>query len=422
MKFLKGCKIHYGWFILIMCCMMFGSCMGIYANCAGLYTAPMLSEFGWSYTKITLIGITQTVARIYGSGIADRIFRKYPLRLVLSLAVVIMMGAAWFTSMMHDAFAYTVINILVGFAGAFVLYIPVPMLINNWFTEKKDTALGVAMLCSGLMAAVFSPIFNSLIENYGWRQANAVNAVIGLLVALPPVLLFAVKTPEEMGLKPYGWKDPEPMKVVTSPSDYFEGGEHPDFDTRYSVKEKKEKYRLSLVLAMFIMAISVVPSRLAHFGATSYVGAATGALMFSVSQFGNMASKLVMGPLCDKYGPKKTYVTSVSLVFLSLLLLCFMPHGTVLLLVLAFLTGLSAGNNMMIYPAAARTYSKGEEYSGYIAKISMGMNIFWTPFSLVMSALYDITGTYTLTFVLMAALDFVCIFLTLKMFPKKVSS
>lgn len=419
MKLLTKCKIHYAWFILIMCCMMFGSCMGIYSNCSGLYTAPLLSEFGWSYTRITLVGITCTLARVYGSGIADRIFRKYSLKLILSASVIALMGGAGLLSVMHNTPFYILVNIIVGFAGAFVFYIPVPMLINNWFVEKKDTALGIAMLCSGLLAAVFSPVFSGIIESRGWRYANAVNALTGISIALPPVLVFAVKTPGEMGLKPYGWKEPGPMKVITSTDEYFESGEHPDFDTRYTVKEKKKLFRLSLILAMFISVISGLPSRLAHFGATSYVGAAAGALLFSASQAGNMMSKLIMGPVCDRFGPKKTYVTSVSLVFVSFLTLCFMPESRTLLFVLAFLTGISCGNNMMIYPAAVRTYSKGEEYTGYIAKISMGMTFFGTPFSLLVSALYDLTGKYTLIFALHAALDFICIFLAYRMFTEK---
>lgn len=422
MKIFAKTKVHYAWFILIMCCMMFGSCMGIYSNCTGLYTAPLLEDLGWKYTTVTVIGISSTVSRIYASGIATKIFKRFPLKLVLSISVIVLYGAAWLKCIMHSVFFYTLINILIGLSGAFILYIPVPMLINNWFEEKKDTALGIAMLCSGLLAAVFSPIFSTMIQNHGWRYACAANAITGLAIALPPVLLFAVRTPEEIGLKPYGWKEPEPIKSASSPSEYFKNGEHPDFDTRYSRKEKKQLFVTSLCLAMFISVIAGLPTRLAHFGATSYVGAATGALLFSASQIGNMLSKLIMGPLCDKIGPRRTYVTSVSLVFVSFMIFFMMPQSIILLYAAAFMTGISCGNNMMIYPAAVRTYSRGDEYTAYISKVSIGMTLFGTPFGLLISALYDITGTYTLIFAVHALLDLICIFLTLKMFPEKTSS
>lgn len=422
MKIFAKTKVHYAWFILIMCCMMFGSCMGIYSNCTGLYTAPLLEDLGWKYTTVTVIGISSTVSRIYASGIATKIFKRFPLKLVLSISVIVLYGAAWLKCIMHSVFFYTLINILIGLSGAFILYIPVPMLINNWFEEKKDTALGIAMLCSGLLAAVFSPIFSTMIQNHGWRYACAANAITGLAIALPPVLLFAVRTPEEIGLKPYGWKEPEPINSASSPSEYFKNGEHPDYDTRYSRKEKKQLFVTSLCLAMFISVIAGLPTRLAHFGATSYVGAATGALLFSASQIGNMLSKLIMGPLCDKIGPRRTYVTSVSLVFVSFMIFFMMPQSIILLYAAAFMTGISCGNNMMIYPAAVRTYSRGDEYTAYISKVSIGMTLFGTPFGLLISALYDITGTYTLIFAVHALLDLICIFLTLKMFPEKTSS
>lgn len=422
MRIMKKLKIHYSWFILIMCCTLFGACMGVYSNCSGLYTAPILAEFGWSYTRITLIGIANTVFRLYGSQVAVKVFKKYPLKPVLAAAVIVMMVSAGMTGLMKNTLAYIIINALVGFSGAFIFYIPVPMLINNWFVEKKDTALGIAMLCSGLLAAVFSPVFSSMIEVYGWRFTYCANAAATILIALPPVLLFAVKKPEDIGLKPYGWKEEEKLKVAASVSEYFENGEHPDYDTRYDRKEKEKLFLTSLFLSMFVSVIAAFPSRLAHFGATSYVGAATGALLFSASQIGNMLSKLIMGPLCDKFGPRKTYVTSVSLVFVSFLIFFMMPQSVILLYTAAFMAGISCGNNMMIYPAAVRAYSKGDEYTGYISKVSMGMTLFGTPFGLLVSALYDLTGTYSLIFAVHALLDLICIFLTLRMFSEKAPS
>ena len=411
-------RIHYAWLVLFCCCMFFGASMGIFGNCEALYTAEMLADLGWSYTLLTVIGAALTVSRMIGTRFTTAVFRKHRLKPVLSAAVIVMMGSCIAKAFMHSAAVYTVINILLGVSGAFLLYVPVPLLINNWFAEKRETALGIAMLCSGLFAAVLSPVFNAVMVARGWRTACIVNGIVGLAVALPPIWLFAVKTPEEMGLKPYGWKPPEPMKVYTSPSQVFENG-NPDYDTRFSVKEKKQKFYLSAVLAMFVCAMSGVPGRLPHFAATCGPGSTAGALMLSVAQAGNMLSKAVMGPLCDRFGPRKTYSASLFIVFLSFLALCFMPSSLKILLPVAFLAGLSAGNNMMIYPSAVRSYSRGEEYAGYIARVSMAMTFFGTPFSLLVSAVFDRTGSYFPVFLIYAALEGVCVLLSLKMFPKE---
>lgn len=413
--------IHPAWLVLFSCCMFFGASMGIFSNCSSLYTADLLAELGWSMTLSTVLGIASTVSRLAATAITYKIFKKYNLKLVLSLSVIVIMGSCIAKGFARGIADMVIINILIGASGAFLLFVPAPMLINNWFVKKKDTALGAAMLCSGLFAAVLSPVFSSIMLRHDWRYATIVNGIVGLAVALPPILLFAVKTPEELGLKPYGWTEPEPLKVASSPSEAFEDG-HTDFDTRFTAKEKQLRFLLSAVLALLICALSCMPGRLPHFATTSGIGTALGGLMFSVSQIGNMASKAAMGPLCDRFGPRKTYTGSLLLVLVSYTALCFMPVSPFVLLPVSFLSGLSCGNNMMIYPAAVRTYSKGDEYTYYISRVSMAMTFFGTPFELLLGYLYDTSQSYQSTFLLFAVMEAVTVVLCLMMFRREKNS
>jgi len=413
--------IHPAWLVLFSCCCFFGASMGIYNNCCSLYTADFLAEMGWSMTLSTILEVSATLSRLAATAVTYKVFKKYNLKLVLSLSIIAMMGACIAKAFLRGIADYIIINIFIGAAGGFLLYVPSPMIINNWFMKRKDTALGIAMLCSGLLAAVCSPIFSDIMVKHGWRFANIVNGLVRLAVALPPILLFAVKTPEELGLKPYGWEEPKPLKVATTPSEAFENG-HPDFDTRFTPKQKKRRFVLSVILALLVIGISYLPARFPHFATTSGIGTAIGALMFSVGQFGNMTSKAVMGPICDRFGPRKTYTVSSVLVLLSCVVLCFMPTQAWLLLPAAFLTGISCGNNMMIYPAAVRTYSRGDEYAYYISRVSMAMTVFGTPFSLLLGILYDTTGTYNATFLLFTGMEIAAVILCLMMFRKGENS
>jgi len=412
--------IHPAWLVLFSCCMFFGASMGIFSNCSSLYTADLLAEMGWSMTLSTILDIATTVSRVAATAITYKVFKKYDLKLILSLSVIAIMGGCILKGFIRGIADFVLINILIGASGAFLLYVPAPMLINNWFVKKKDTALGIAMLCSGMFAAILSPVFSSIMLSHDWRYATIVNGIVGLAVALPPVLLFAVRTPEELGLKPYGWTEPEPLKVASTPSQAFEEG-HADFDTRFTAKEKKQRFLLSAVLALLICALSYMPGRLPHFATTSGIGTSLGALMFSVSQFGNMASKALMGSLCDRFGPRKTYTASLILVLISYTALCFMPTSPLILLPVSFLSGISCGNNMMVYPAAVRTYSRGDEYTYYISRVSMAMTVFGTPFALLLGLLYDTSRSYQSTFLLFAVMEAVTVVLCLMMFRKEDS-
>lgn len=411
-------EIHYAWVILFACCMFFGASMGILTNLSGLYTADILSDMGWTLTFSTVVGIASTVARLFGSKIAPKVFRKLPIKPVLAIAVVVIMGSCMAKSLITNVPQYLFIHILTGFSGAFLLYIPVPILLNNWFAKKKDTALGISMLSSGLMAAVTSPFLGRLIEAYGWRRTVFINGLIGLVLALPPILLFIVKTPEEMGLTPYGWEPPKPMEVLTSPEQIFENG-HPDYETGVSVQDKKYFFLLSMVLAVLVNITGKLPAKFTHFAITSGLGASLGSIMLSCSQFGNMSGKLVLGPVIDRFGPKKPYLVTTILVFLSYLTLCTIPSAVSVLLICAFVAGFSQANNVMLYPAAVRTYAKGEEYAEYIGRISMAMTICSTPWGLFISALYDRSGTYNATFMVYAIVAGIAVVLTYLMFSAR---
>lgn len=427
--------IHYAWVVLFACCMFFGASMGVYSNCSGLYTADMLGELGWSLTLITVLGFGNTVTRLYGSRIAPKLFKKYSMKTVMAVAVIVLMLGGMSKSLVKEPVFYMGFLLVDGFAGAFIYYIPVPILINNWFYKKKDTALGIAMMSSGLMAAIASPIFGKILETSGWRIANVINCLAGLLIALPAVLLFVVTRPEEMGLKPYGWEPPEPMKVITSPSQIFENGSE-DYETGVSVKKKRSLFLLSMILAMLMNGVSGMPPKIPHFAITAGFGAALGSLMLSASQVGNMASKAALGPLCDRFGHRRTYTVSAVLVFASFLIFLAVPSaeasqgastGTLMagaavpLLLASFLTGISAANNTMIYPASVRLYSRGDEYAEYISRISMAITVFGAVWNLLQSALFDLSGNYTTTFILYTVASGIAAVLTVRLFAAEKS-
>lgn len=403
-------KIHRAWLVLFMCTCMFGATMGLYNNCTGLYTAFMLSEMGWAYTTYTIVTFTTVFSMALVNRFADRLFKKYLLKLVLLTGVIIIMGMTSAQALINGLPAFIFISIMLGVGGAFVFFIPIPMLINNWFAKKRDTAMGISMLSSGLFAAVFSPIFNHFISLYGWRTAVALNGLIGLIIAVPPILLFAVKKPEELGLKPLGYEEPKPMKVYTSPSQAFENG-NPDYLTEISPSEKKRLFIYSVILSVAIYEVSYTPLKLPHFATVSGIGASVGAVMLSLAQAGNVVTKFLIGRSSDKYGPKKAYTAALMVCVLVIAVLVCMPRNTAVLYAVSFGAGTICAASVLTYPAMVRTFSKGDEYTTYIAKTSTYMMAFSVPFTLLKSRLFDVTGSYFTTFIL----DFVLISIALIM-------
>ena len=56
----------------------------------------------------------------------------------------------------------------------------------------------------GLGGFILSPVIANLITNFGWRQTYFIMGLVTLVIGLPIVLFVIKKTPEEVGLEPYG--------------------------------------------------------------------------------------------------------------------------------------------------------------------------------------------------------------------------
>ena len=97
------------------------------------------------------------------------------------------------------------------FTGIFFLnaaLIPVSMMITNWFVKKRGLAMSIAMAGIGVGGTIFSPIITTLLEYYGWRHTYQIMALIILVLAFPAAFFLLRKSPQDMGLLPYGSQEP----------------------------------------------------------------------------------------------------------------------------------------------------------------------------------------------------------------------
>ena len=101
---------------------------------------------------------------------------------------------------MYSLVGFSLLFVFSGIASAFLLYVPVPMMLNAWFRKKRGLATGIAMMAMGIGGAVMNLILGGVIERSGWRTATYVQGAISIIIAAPFILLFAVKTPKDKGM------------------------------------------------------------------------------------------------------------------------------------------------------------------------------------------------------------------------------
>lgn len=93
---------NYAWAIAVACVAFYAVPLGFAANHAGLFTTPLINEFGWSQTETTLYMSIQPWVAALCTPIAGKLISKYNPRWVLSIAVIVFalahMACATFTA------------------------------------------------------------------------------------------------------------------------------------------------------------------------------------------------------------------------------------------------------------------------------------------------------------------------------------
>ena len=177
-------------------------------NAFGVFIIPMEEEFGWNRFTISLAaglgGLVNGVVQPF----AGRIFDQTGGRKVI-LVSLILVGLA--TMLLSLTFHILFLVFMFGFVASIAIsgssITNTAALVARWFRRKRATAMAVNATGLSLGGLIMVPLAWSLIDATNWRIAWAVLGLV-VLVALPLAFMFIHENPAKRGLQPDG--DPEP--------------------------------------------------------------------------------------------------------------------------------------------------------------------------------------------------------------------
>ncbi len=200
---------HYAWVILVVAALVLGVYVPVVNSLSNSWQIAVTNDLGFSRTAFSFTGtITQAVGIFLGPVISV-ILTKYNFKRIWTGAAITFGLAVFGYSLAQSKFHFYALGLVVGAAYITTAQIPMMMLINNWFSEKKGLATSIAV--SGISAggALLSPLINRLIAGVGWRMSYRVYALIILTLAVVFGFFLIYLRPEDKGLKPYGYKGEE---------------------------------------------------------------------------------------------------------------------------------------------------------------------------------------------------------------------
>lgn len=372
---------------MVGCCILQGCALGCLMNSGGIFFVPVCDDLGFDRGAFSLYLTFYFIATTFTYPFVAKFLPKWNFRAFLS-GCVIVLGVTWaLMGSFSELWQFYVAGVVLGIAGALVFVVASTVLIENWFADKRGTALGIAMCGSGIGGFVFPIIGNMMLETIGWRMTYVVFAVIMCVMILPWSLFVFRLHPEELGLKPYG---AEKMAEKAGAEEKTSG-----------IPAKKAIFTLAFVCIFLYAGIEALFSgynnHLPGFAESLGYSAAFGAGILSLAQLGYSVATLVMGWVTDRIGvAASTYIT-LGITALSLVGFCLF-QSEVPLMVAAFVFGM---NSVIITISVPTLISEifGKKYFAQILSYSRMSGIIGCFGAAAVGACYDMTGSYVGSFV-----------------------
>jgi MFS family permease len=210
-------RLFYGWWIVIVGCILDAVKGGTFNSGFSLYFLPILHELQLSRAATSLpFSLAKLEAAVEGPLIGYLIDR-FDLRVMLVLGTVLAGGGFVLLSYTHSYLTFLLVFmglLSLGFQAGFNH--ATMAAVNHWFLRKRAVAMSIVQTGQAIGGVVIFPLVALAVLNLGWRSAAFLSG-IGIL-ALVPLVLVVRRSPEGMGLLPDG--EPraprDPAAVVTS--------------------------------------------------------------------------------------------------------------------------------------------------------------------------------------------------------------
>lgn len=381
----KKSGFHYGWVVMISCCLIMLGTMGIMSGGSiGVYMTPAAEALGTTRTAIAVYDTIRTLVMALFQSVAAILFKKYDARITVSIAALFCGGGAIVIGLMNSVAGWYVGAVLNGIGLSFICYMLIPIVINNWFHASMGLAAGIAMSCSGLGGAIFAPIVGSLIKSYSWNTAIMITGAIGGAISILSAALLLRTRPEDKGLLPYGY---QAGATAATAEDDHKG---------LSVKEAlRSPYFYIIILSiMLIYFYGSFQIHITNYAVSVGFPIDLASRVASLMMIGLVAGKIILGFVNDRLGGLATLGAAVILVLAAVITLVTSHGNPTPVFIGAFLVGMSAGSLQLVPPMLIRGSMGNKDYGklyGYAATVGVLVSSIAAP---VYAAILEATGTY----------------------------
>ena len=196
--------IHYGWVMVAITFLLVTVTAGI-RSAPGVMITPLEEDFGWSNTQISLAISVSILTLGFAGPISGRLIDRHGTRpVILSFLVLGTLGviATWTLQSLWQFYIFW--GLMVGFGAGGTSIVLSATVANTWFQEKRGLVTGVLGGAASAGQLVFILALAFVVDEWGWRSAVGLMAIVAGCIVLPAALLLLRSRPSDVGLTAYG--------------------------------------------------------------------------------------------------------------------------------------------------------------------------------------------------------------------------
>ena len=417
-------SIFYGWIVLSIA---FITLVLGYAirNTFSVFYPAIVEEFGWGRGNTALMFSTTIIVYGFVAPVAGSLVDRFGPRLIIPVGAFIVGGGAALCSMATARWHfYLFYGVMVAVGLSLTGWTPLTAIISNWFVRKRGLAFGI--LSAGFGGSlVFAAIAQFLISTFGWQIAYVINGVASVAIIVPLCSLLMRNHPRDKGLLPDGVRlsAPEPKNLNEPVISTSLKGTWATTSWTLSKAIKTYHFWLLFFIAFCLLGLAettVIAHMVFFFRDVGYE-AMRAAGIYSV--FG---VAFVVGNLCsflsDRLGRERVFITSclLSAVAVCLLFLIKDTSHPWLSFLYAVLFGLGIGTAAPVFFTTVADLFQGRHFGSIQGAVVLGFSLGGAIAPWLAGFLYDKTGTYFSTFLILLGSLLISLLLMWLVAPRKI--
>lgn len=397
----------YYWVIIACCCGMIITSLGISNNCSGVFFAPIANDLGVGIGDTAMYITIMNLVTGFMGPLVILLSQKWYIRTTIFTGMLLTVLSMLSWSYITSVWPFYIAAVVHGVGNAMLGAVVINMIIGNWFYQSVGMVMGAVLSFSGITGAILSPVLQSAIESWGWRNAHLIATAIAFVCVLPATVFVQLR-PQNKGLLPYGYS-----------ATASENGEK---DAREATKNEADAPKLALVLIICIVSfitafITGMGQHMSNYALNIGIDVSTGVLLISAVMVGNMSSKLLLGIFSDVIGTKPALLLFIILSALGLLVLgAFENAGFWVLIIAAVCLGFSYSLSGLGMAQVTRSiFASGASNKVYAYATTVALVASSLSYSLIGYS-YDLLHSYRFVCLFCAAMTVVSVLLLLRLF------